>query len=421
MNKRDSSSQTVLELGPPARRADRVGSHRTTNDHRHSTGHAESERSWNEAANGRLLGESDDYLTRQIVTYIGNKRSLLAEIGAAVERVKQRLNESELKTFDAFSGSGVVSRFLKAYSSVLHCNDIEDYATVISRCYLANHSEVDRTTLFELVDFLNGIVDDAPFGTGFIEELYSPRDESNITARDRVFYTKHNARRLDNYRRLIDLHVDPDVRHLLMAPLLSKASVHSNTAGVFKGFYKNRDTRVGQFGGTGSDALERITAPIVLEPPVLSRFECDYVVHQGDTNEIAKEIGELDLAYIDPPYNQHPYGSNYFMLNLLVNYDRPTRISEVSGIPHDWKRSGYNVRSKAKFLLEQLLRSIDAKFLIISFNNEGFIRPEEMRAMLNPLGRVSRVDRRYNAFRGSRNFDNRPIHVTESLYLVEKG
>ena len=196
--------------------------------------------------------------------------------------------------------------------------------------------------------------------------------------------------------------------------------MHSNTAGVFKGFYKNRATRVGQFGGTGSDALERITATIVLEPPVLSRFECDYVVHQGDANAVATNIGELDLAYIDPPYNQHPYGSNYFMLNLLVSYDRPTDISKVSGIPRDWKRSGYNVRSKAKFLLEQLLNSLDAKFLLISFNDEGFVKPDEMRAMLNALGSVSRVDRRYNAFRGSRNFDNRPIHVTESLYLVEK-
>lgn len=420
MSESDSHGQTFLNLGPQARAFDRVRGSGMDYDFRHTNGHVEELLSSGETGNGRLLGESSDYLTRQLVTYIGNKRSLLAEIGAAVERVKQRLNRSELTTFDAFSGSGVVSRFLKAHSSVIHCNDIEDYAAVISRCYLSNHSSIDRVQLLNLVDLLNRQVDDSSFGTGFIEELYSPRDETNITPRDRVFYTKQNARRLDNYRRLIDHYAGPDTRHLLLAPLLSKASVHSNTAGVFKGFYKNRDTRVGQFGGTGSDALERITASIVMEPPVLSRFECDYVVHQGDTNTIAKEIGELDLAYIDPPYNQHPYGSNYFMLNLLVSYDRPTDISRVSGIPRDWKRSGYNVRSKAKFLLEQLLTSIDATFLLISFNNEGFIKPQAMRAMLNKIGKVSRVDRQYNAFRGSRNFNNRPIHVTESLYLVEK-
>lgn len=419
-NKRYSADQSVLALRHPGESSDRLEEDGRFHGLR---GSASQTRGTYPIAEGpsRLIGESSDYLSRQLVTYIGNKRALLAEIGAAVERVKQRLDKTKLTTFDAFSGSGVVSRYLKAHSSTLHCNDIEDYATVISRCFLSNRSSVDRAELSQVVGLLNRIVDESPFGPGFIEELYSPRDESNITSSDRVFYTKENARRLDDFRRLIDIHADPDVRDLLLAPLLSKASVHSNTAGVFKGFYKNRETRVGQFGGTGSDALERITATIAMEPPVLSRFECEFKVHQDDANSIAKELGELDLAYIDPPYNQHPYGSNYFMLNLLVSYHRPTDISKVSGIPRNWRRSGYNIRSRAKILLEQLLHSLDAKFLLISFNNEGFITPDEMRAMLNRLGRVSHVDRRYNAFRGSRNFDNRPIHVTESLYLVEKG
>lgn len=421
MNSRDSDRQSVLEFGRPTRKAGHLDEVYLRPNHLPSNGGSGATHSFLDVAEARLLGESGDYLARQLVTYIGNKRSLLSEIGSAVERVKQRLNKAELTTFDAFSGSGIVSRMLKSHSSTLHCNDIEDYATVISRCYLSNQSSIDRSELSALAELLNLAVDESRFSTGFIEELYSPRDEANITPRDRVFYTKENARRLDNYRRLIDIHVPPEKRHLLLAPLLSKASVHSNTAGVFKGFYKNRVTGLGQFGGTGSDALERITASITMEPPVLSRFECEYQVHQGDANLIAKQLGELDLAYIDPPYNQHPYGSNYFMLNLLVSYDRPANISKISGIPRDWKRSGYNVRSKAKFLLEQLLQSVEAKFLLISFNNEGFITPEEMRAMLKSLGDVSHVDRRYNAFRGSRNFDNRPIHVTESLYLVEKG
>ena len=79
-----------------------------------------------------------------------------------------------------------------------------------------------------------------------------------------------------------------DFREMLLGPLLSKASVHSNTAGVFKGFYKNRETKIGQFGGTGSDALVRIKGKIVLEPPVLSRFECDCEVLQEDANGAAR-------------------------------------------------------------------------------------------------------------------------------------
>ncbi|MBI2861791.1 MAG: DNA adenine methylase [Chloroflexi bacterium] len=363
--------------------------------------------------------EDPEYLSRQLITYIGNKRALLGYIGSAVERVKRRLGKTRLRVFDAFSGSGVVSRVLKAHASLLISNDLEDYAAVIGRCYLRNRSTVDPSAISEVVGDLNAKVRTEMLPPGFIEELYSPRDETCITKEDRVFYAKSNARRLDNYRRLIDT-VPCDMRDLLMGPLLSRASVHANTAGVFKGFYKNRDTQVGQFGGSGFDALVRIMGEIKLDSPVLSRFECEYVVLQEDANAAARRLKAIDLAYIDPPYNQHPYGSNYFMLNLLVRYERPRHVSRVSGIPTDWRRSGYNVRAKSLPLLRQLLHTIDAPFLLVSFNNEGFIPPDEMRAMLNELGSVDVLETQYNAFRGSRNFNNRSIHVTEQLFLVER-
>ena len=365
------------------------------------------------------VAEDPKYLSEQLITYIGNKRALLKQIGKAVMCVKQRTGKQYLRVFDAFSGSGVVSRFLKAHASFIVSNDFEDYAAVIARCYLRNRSSVNFIALSEIVEELNARVADAPLPKGFIETLYAPKDESEITKDDRVFYTPTNARRLDNYRRLID-EIPSDFRDLLLGPLLSAASVHSNTAGVFKGFYKDRATGVGQYGGTGSDALKRIRGKIKLEIPVLSRFECDYQVLQDDTNEVASQIKGLDLAYIDPPYNQHPYGSNYFMLNLLVGYKRPDKISRVSGIPSDWRRSGYNVRAKSLPLLEKLLHTIDARFLLISFSNEGFISPDEMRAMLQKIGTVDEFNVRYNTFRGSRNLRNRTIHVTEQMFLVER-
>ncbi len=366
-----------------------------------------------------LQAENPAYLSRQLITYLGNKRALLGHIGTAVGRVKHRLGKDRLRVFDAFSGSGVVSRFFKAHASMLVSNDLEDYAAVVGRCYLRNRSTADRAALAQLVAELNARVMNEPLPPGFIEQMYAPRDETRITKDDRVFYTQSNARRLDNYRRLLDA-VPADLRDLLLGPLLSKASIHANTAGVFKGFYKNRATKVGQFGGSGSDALQRITGPIELETPVLSAFECDYSVLQEDANAAARRLPGLDLAYLDPPYNQHPYGSNYFMLNLLARYERPAKVSRVSGIPADWRRSGYNVRSQALPLLKQLVESLDAPMLLVSLNNEGFIPPGEMRALLARLGRVEVIETRYNAFRGSRSFRNRPIHVTEQLFLVER-
>ncbi len=343
----------------------------------------------------------------------------MGPIGQAVEQVKRRLGKRRLRVFDAFSGSGVVARFFKAHASLVVSNDIEDYAAVIGRCYLRNRSTVDWAGLRAAVDDLNRRVLAEPLPPGFIEQLYAPRDEAHILPGERVFYTRQNARRLDNYRRLIG-QMPAEWRDLLLGPLLSEASIHANTAGVFKGFYKNRHTGVGQFGGSGRDALGRILAPIRLDVPVLSRFECDWQVLQQDANQAARQLRGLDLAYLDPPYNQHPYGSNYFMLNLLVRYRRPRRISRVSGIPADWQRSGYNLRCRSRVLLADLLEAIDAPFLLVSYNNEGFIGPEEMMAMLGRLGSIEVIETRYNAFRGARSFRNRPLHVVEQLFLVQR-
>lgn len=369
-----------------------------------------------------LLEEDPDYLTRQLVTYIGNKRALLDPIRSAVETVRRRLGRDKLRVLDAFSGSGVVSRMLKQYASELVVNDIEDYARVLSECYLSNRGAVAMDALQASVAELNRTAlaaESGPPSDGFIRRLYAPRDAAAIDVDDRVFYTPENACRLDAYRQLLDAE-PPRIKALLMGPLLSAASIHANTAGVFKGFYKDRATGIGKFGGSGADALDRITAPIALEPPILSRFECDYSVLQMDANRLVRDQGGFDVAYFDPPYNQHPYGSNYFMLNLLVNYDEPTDVSRVSGIPTAWRRSDYNVKSKALPRLRELIADVDAHFVILSFNDEGFVSPPEIRETLSEVGTVTEHRQPYTTFRGCRNLRNRSSQVVEHVYLIEK-
>ena len=363
--------------------------------------------------------ESPGYLTRQLITCLGNKRALLPEIEAAVMKVQHRLGRRRLRVLDAFSGSGSVSRLFKRHARYLAVNDLEDYAAAAARCYLRNRSTVDGHRLTHLIDDLNAAVGHPRPSRGFIEELYAPRDEAHITSSDRVFYTRGNARRLDAYRQLIE-EAPGDLRDLCLGPLLSEASVHANTAGVFKGFYKDRHTNIGRYGGSHGDALERIRGQIKLDVPPLSQFECEVDVLQDDANAAVARIRDLDLAYLDPPYNQHPYGSNYFMLNLLVHYQRPEPVSRVSGIPVGWRRSGYNVRARSLALLSDLFSNTDARYFLVSFNDEGFVAPDQMRALLATLGTVEAASLRYNAFRGSRNLRHRPTHVTEHLFLVER-
>lgn len=211
-----------------------------------------------------------------------------------------------------------------------------------------------------------------------------------------------------------------NLRAFFLAPLLAEASVHANTSGVFKGFYKNADTGRGQFGGKNRDALKRILGPIELPFPVFSHFDSDVELYQEDSNQLVHRIDPVDVAYIDPPYNQHPYGSNYFMLNIITAYERPRQVSPVSGIPDNWNRSRYNKKQYAREALLELVEAIKAPYLLLSFNSEGFISLPEMLELLQKVGKTEVLETRYNTFRGSRNLRNRPVHVKEYLYLVEK-
>jgi adenine-specific DNA-methyltransferase len=261
---------------------------------------------------------------------------------------------------------------------------------------------------------------------GIVAKLYSPKNDDTIQKDERVFYTRRNALYIDTVRNIIDS-VPVQYQKYFLAPLIAEASIHANTSGVFKGFHKNKKTGIGQFGGSNSDALLRIKGNITLPFPFFSNFNCEYKVYNGDSNNIVQEAPEVDVAYLDPPYNQHPYGSNYFMLNLILENKHPENVSKISGIPDSWNRSAYNKKQSAYHALSELVANIKAKFVIISFNSEDFISLDEMKTMLAKMGKVRVLETTYNTFRGCRNLSalakqgSRDIHITEYLYLLEKS
>ena len=362
--------------------------------------------------------EKNEYLTQQLITYIGNKRSLLGFIGNGIKIVQNKLNKNKIKMFDVFSGSGITARYFKQFSELLIANDLEKYSCVINQCYLSNENEIDFLSLRGYYQELTAKTKNELI-RGIISDLYAPEDDNNIKPDERVFYTSRNAMFIDTVRQLIEK-IPENYQKFFLAPLLSEASIHVNTSGVYKGFYKNKETGIGQFGGKNKDALFRIKGDIKLPFPVFSNFNCDTIICSDDSNKIISTLPEVDIAYLDPPYNQHPYGSNYFMLNLILDYKYPENTSKISGIPENWNRSSYNKENRALNALTYLIENIKAKFALISFNSEGFITTDQMKSMLKKFGKLEVLETKYNTFRGSRNLNTRGIHVKEYLYLLEK-
>ena len=259
--------------------------------------------------------------------------------------------------------------------------------------------------------------------SGIITQNYSPKNDQSIKKGERVFYTNQNAKIIDTIRKHIDEISPKNNRRFFLAPLLVESSKKVNTCGVFKGFYKDKKTGKGKFGGTDGNSLTRIKSRIEINEPILSNFSCKYKVYKKDAFKLVN--GELknkkiDIAYLDPPYNQHPYGSNYFMLNVICHNAIPDKISRVSGIPKKWNKSNFNIKKNAEKELNKIINVINSKFIILSYNSEGHISIEKISSILGRYGIVKRIEIPYKTFRGCRNLKERNSNIKEYLFVLEK-
>jgi adenine-specific DNA-methyltransferase len=355
-----------------------------------------------------------DYVFRQLVPYIGNKRRLLGLIGEAVAATGV---DAQRSTFlDAFSGSGVVSRFAKQLGFAVTANDWEPYAETLSRCYIeCNHAPARYD---ETLRELNAL---APV-EGWVTQHLCPADDVGFdVARDRMFYMRKNGMRFDAIReRIAEWEADGKLTTLqkaaLLGPLLYLACWLANTSGVFKGFHRG-------WGGQTGTALYRIQADLKLEPALFFDSGREHKVLRLDAAELAvasHSRAAYDIAYLDPPYNQHPYGSNYHVLNSLTLWDKPEISPVISGrdksaIRTDWRterRSAYNNASQAPVEYARLVSALNARFLCTSYSTDGFIPLRSMMEANFSRGDVRLFQQSYKRYRVSaQRFSRKPLNV----------
>ncbi|MDC7236017.1 MAG: DNA adenine methylase [Spirochaetales bacterium] len=371
-----------------------------------------------------ILNEA--YLKEQLITYIGNKRRLLPLIHQGLVRTSRGI-ETPVFT-DLFAGSGVVSRLARLMGFRVYSNDWEEYSRILGLSHLTlNRKDLIRlfgsfNTLESLLYDINNLPEPQE-EERYMSLFYSPSDKDVAKADyrvERLFYTRENALRIDGIRNYIENRFPPDstgedgeIRTLLIGLLLGECSRHTNTSGVFKAFHKG-------FGGHGKDALQRILKPIELPFPVLPEDCIPAQVFCTDANELAasRDLPDADICYLDPPYNQHQYGSNYHILNTIALWDKipaPLTLNEYgilkekAAIRKDWikTRSPYCYKSKADQAFSELLSNTRARHILISYSNDGVIPFDTMMDICEQKGRVSIISNEYTKFRGGRQSNHR--------------
>ena len=369
---------------------------------------------------------TDKYYTEQIMTYMGNKRKFVDKIDTIIRYIEHVENKPEksLRIGEAFSGSGVLSRLFKNNSSMFFVNDIAGYSQTLNRCYLSNPDDIERLVINSLIDKANKFVDESNEDfEKFISKHWSFSEDSTDKKNKRLYYSYENALRIDKYMHFIKK-IHKSHQHYLLAPLLVKCSMHNNTNGQFSAFYKD-ENGVGKLGGKKEIDLKRIAKKITLPYPIFSSNRSKKKIFRMDANEWVKEINEVDIMYLDPPYNKHPYNIYYFLLDIINNWDTSIEIPKTNrGQPKNWVKSQYNSFKKAKDTFTDLIKNIKSKWIVLSYNDRGIIPIDEMDKILKKKGEVQKIPIEhlvYNKLKGIASYKRQGENkkVREFLWIVK--
>tara|TARA_B100000900_G_scaffold413533_1_gene437757 strand:+ start:580 stop:1836 length:1257 start_codon:yes stop_codon:yes gene_type:complete len=352
--------------------------------------------------------DTDEYVFSQLIPYIGNKRKLLDIIHQAIDITGVKGGSF----VDLFSGSTVVARFAKKLGFRVLSNDWEPYSEQIAIGTIVNNKTPNFSQLGGC-EIVFKLLNDVKPIEGYVTNHLCPEDDENLNhAEDRLFFMRKNGMKIDAMRELIsswicDGKITSEEFGYLMASFVYSVSYVSNTSGVFKGFHRG-------WGGSNGTAQYRICSDIELRPALTFDNGMNNLSTREDAGKLVLELtnilGEIpDIVYLDPPYNQHPYGSNYHVLNTVTLWDKPNFPKKItrgtkSAIRLDWRterRSAYNSQRKATQEFQELIENITAKFILTSYSTEGNIPLLEMMKILGRKGSLRIVKREYVRYRVS--------------------
>lgn len=315
----------------------------------------------------------------QRLNYIGSKYQLLDWLTEQIEEKAGPIKGK--KVADLFAGTGIVSYHLRKLGASVISNDAELFSSIITRAFTTS---TYNTHCKELINTLNSESGEI---TGYITKNYSPYGE-----KDRKFFTEENAKRIDYVRqRLEDLQLSPNDYTFLLASLIVSADAVSNVPAVYGCYLKNFKAK----------ALKQFTLTPVhtfVEPPINSKtMNCDVL---SDT--LLKEIN-VDITYLDPPYNERQYSKNYFPLNMIaktpIDLEKEPELKGKTGIPTDCFISPFCKSTQVEESFDTLFKAIKTKWLFLSYNSESLVSKDRMCEIMQKYGDVNVVERDYKRFK----------------------
>jgi adenine-specific DNA-methyltransferase len=307
-----------------------------------------------------------------VIKYLGSKRELIPHIMGIV-----RTLEGVRTACDLFAGTTRIGQALKKMGLHVISNDTASYSEVLGRCYI--ETDAGKVRLRNLESILRDLAKARP-REGWFTKTY---------CRDARYFQPKNGKRIEAVRNRIEkMELGEPLRSIVLTSLMEAADRVDSTTGLQMAYLKSW--------------APRSLNPLGLRAPELLTGRGE--VYRKDANELARELdNNVDLVYIDPPYNQHSYFSNYHVWETLVRWDKPEVYGKArKRVDCRTQKSDYNSKKKARAAFQNLLANLRAKHVLVSFNNEGFISFDEMASMLKDCGRVEATEIDYKRYVGAR-------------------
>jgi adenine-specific DNA-methyltransferase len=292
-----------------------------------------------------------------VIKYLGSKRLLVPVLGGIATAVEAST------AVDLFTGTTRVAQEFKRRGLEVTATDIASYSEVLSDCYVA--ADVDAVDLVEVqdeIDRLNAL----PGEPGYVTRTFC--EESR-------YFQPRNGARIDAVRAAIERdHPAGQLRAILLTSLLLAADRVDSTTGLQMAYLK-------QWSPRSHRELELVL-------PALLPGRGHTV--RGDAMVTVDELDPVDLMYLDPPYNHHRYFTNYHVWETLVRWDEPEHYGiackRVDARDDDATRSVFNGKQTMPVALADLVTRARAELLVVSYNDESWISPEDMTAALLEAG-----------------------------------
>lgn len=294
-----------------------------------------------------------------MIKYLGSKRTLVPVLGELLVLAEAR------SAIDLFTGTTRVAQEFKCRGAEVTAVDSARYAEVFARCHIVTDATaVNKDDLREALRYLNNL----PGEDGYFTETFC------VQAR---YFQPFNGRRVDAIRNALDREfAGSPLWPVLLTSLIYAADRVDSTVGVQMAYVKRW--------------APRSFKPLVLEEPRL--LPGSGSVAFGDACRLVHRLPAADLAYLDPPYNQHRYFTNYHVWETLVAWDSPPHYGVACkriDSRDEATKSVFNKRREMPGALRQLLRDVPAEVVVLSYNNEAWVSLEELFDMCSVRGHVS--------------------------------